>query len=162
MKTRRTLIFSLLVFVLGISLLMLGSPGQANAATALTTPEWNSIAGSIQSYISSQYVTGPDVLGLGDGDNEYGFIYTPLEYKNKVDTNSDGTVCGIGDDMANRPVLVDNLMGQGTLIPGTAVRNQWNGTSTSTGGMSDTVLSAVRAKVIAHREAGFSDEIAVV
>ena len=161
MKTRRTLIFSVLVFVLGLSLLMMGTPGKANAATALTTAEWNSIAGSIQSYISSQYVVGPDTLGLGDGDNEYGFIYTPALYKSRVDTNADGTVCGIGDDMVNRPVLVDNLISTATLIPGTSLRNQWNSASATLGGMSDPVLTAVRNKVIAHREAGFSDDLAI-
>ena len=160
MKTRRTVIFSVLVFVLGLSLLMLGSPGKANAG-ALTTPEWNSIADYLQSYISSQYVAGPDVLGLGDGDNEYGFLYTPELYKSRVDTNNDGTLCSVGDDMANRPVLVDNLITLATLIPGTSIRNQWNSASTTLGGMSAAVISAVRDKVIAHREAGFSDDIAV-
>ena len=115
--------------------------------------EWEAIAGYLNSYIQSQYVA--------TDDGEAGFLYTPLLYKSRVDTNSDGTVCGIGDDMANRPVLVDNLMNLTTLIPGTSIRNLWKDPSTAYGGMSNTVISAVRAKVIAHREAGFSDDIAV-
>jgi len=160
MKTRRTLIFSVLVFVLGLSLLIMGSPGKANAGS-LTQTEWESVADYLQGYVSSQYVSGPDFLGLGDGDNEYGFIYTPELYKSRVDTNVDGTVCGVGDDMVNRPVLVDNLISQTTLIPGTSLRNQWNNASTSYGGMSTAVLAAVKAKVDAHKLAGFSTDIAV-
>ena len=159
MQTRRTLIFSLLFVLLGLSL-MLSSPREVNAGT-LTTAEWEAVAGYIDSYIQSQHTLGPDTLGLGDGDNEYGFLYTPALYKSRVDTNSDGTVCGVGDDMANRPVLVDNLIGTGTLVPGTSLRNQWNGTSLTTGGLSVAVVTALRNKVIAHREAGFSDAISV-
>ncbi len=155
MQTRRTVIFSILVFVLGLSLLMLGSPGKANAGP-LTQAEWEAIAGYLDAYIQSQYVS--------TDDGERGFIQTPQEYKNLVDNNGgtgDGILCGVGDDMANRPVLVDNLITTTTLIPGTSLRNQWNSASTTLGGLSSTVLTALRNRVIAHREAGFSDDIAV-
>lgn len=160
MKTRRTLIFSVLVFVLGMSLLMLGSPTQANAAL-LTATEWKDVACSIDRYVKSQYVAGPDVLGLVDGDNEYGFLYTPALYNSRVNSNGGNPACGVGDDMANRPVLVDNLMSTTTLIPGTSIRNYWNSASASWGGLSPAVLTALKAKVNAHREAGFSTDIAV-
>ena len=159
MQTNRTLIFSLLFVLMGLSL-MLSSPREVNAG-ALTQAEWETVAGALDGYIQSQHVLGPDILGLGDGDNEYGFLHLPATYKSQVDTNADGIVCNVGDNMANRPVLVDNLIGTGTLVPGTSLRNSWNSASTTTGGLSATVVTALRNKVIAHREAGFSDVISV-
>lgn len=148
-KTRRTLIFSMLIFVLGLSL-MLGSPRQANA---LTQAEWETVADYLHAYVSgSQYVA--------TDDGEAGFINTPNDYHSKVDTNGDGTLCGVGDDMVNRPVLVDNLWQLPTLIPGTSVRNLWTGTGT-TGGYGTTTMAAIKAKVDAHRAAGFSTDISV-
>lgn len=160
MKTSRTLVFSLLFVLPGLSL-MLGSPGQVNAGGTLTPSEWKDVACSIDRYIQSQYVAGPDALGLGDGDNEYGFLHTPAQYKAQADSNNDGTLCGAGDNMANRPVLVDNLITTGTLIPGTSIRNMWNSGSATVGGLSPAVLTALKTKVNAHREAGFSTDIAV-
>ncbi len=153
MQTRRTVIFSMLVFVLGLTLLMLGSPRQANAI-ALTSAQWDEVAGYIDAYIDSQYVAG---------NSETGFIHTPVQYKTQIDSNNDGTFCGVGDDMAGRPVLVDNLMGISgkTLIPGTALRNAWNNASTAYGGMSSVVVTALRNKLIAHREAGFGTDISI-
>ncbi len=152
MQTRRTLIFSLLFVLLGLSL-MLGSPREANALT-LTQSQWEEVAGYIDGYIDSQYVAG---------DSEVGFIQTPAQYKSLVDNNGggDGTLCGVGDDMANRPVLVDNLIGTATLIPGTSIRSQWNSASTSVGSLSSAFVTALRNKVIAHREAGFSDDLSI-
>ncbi len=141
---------------------MLGSPGQVNAGGTLTTSEWKDVACSIDRYIQSQHVAGPDTLSLGDGDNEYGFVYPTTQYTSSVDSNSDGIFCGVGDDMANRPVLVDNLLSTlSTLIPGTSIRNTWNISSTTTGGMSPAAIAGVKAKVNAHREAGFSADISI-
>ena len=151
MQTRRTVIFSMLVFVLGLTLLMLGSPRQANAIT-LTTAQWEEVAGYIDAYIGSQYVAG---------NSETGFIHTPVVYKGQIDSNADGTFCGVGDDMAGRPVLVDNLVGNAKLIPGTSIRNQWNTASTTIGGMSTVAVTALRNKLIAHREAGFGTDISI-
>ena len=152
MQTNRTLVFSLLFVLLGLSL-MLGSPREVNAGS-LTQAEWEAVAGYIDGYIQSQY-------DGSSANNETGFLYAPALYKSRVNTNADGTVCGVGDDMANRPVLVDNLGQQSTLVPGTSIRNIWNSSSTTFGGMSNTVLTELRNRVIAHREAGFSDDIAV-
>ena len=160
MQTNRTLVFSLLFVLLGLSL-MLGSPRGANAGT-LTVPQWEEMAGYIDGYIQSQYDAAYDTA---NNNNEYGFVYPPALYKSRVDNNGgtgDGTLCGVGDDMKDRPVLVDNLLGSGvTLIPGTSIRNQWSSTSTTIGGMSTAVLAAVKAKVNAHREAGFSTDISI-
>ena len=155
MQTNRTLVFSLLFVLMGLSL-MLGSPREVTAGS-LTQAEWEAVAGYIDGYIQSQY-------DGSSANNETGFLYAPALYKSRVDTNTDGTVCGVGDDMANRPVLVDNLGSGGsssTLVPGTSIRNLWNSSSTTFGGMSNTVLTELRNRVIAHREAGFSDDIAV-
>jgi hypothetical protein len=133
---------------------MLGSPRQANA---LTQAEWETVADSLHNYItSSQY----DVTD----DGEKGFIHTPAQYKLQVDNNSgvgDGIVCNVGDDMVNRPVLVDNLWGTATLIPGTSLRNNWTNAGLTGGGFSTDTMAAIQAKVNAHREAGFSDDISV-
>ena len=149
MQTNRTLIFSLLFVLMGLSL-MLGSPREVNAT------EWTDTAGYIDAYIQSQYDAA--------ADGEAGFVHTPAQYKAQVDNDmgADGILCNVGDDMAGRPVLVDNLIASGTtLIPGTSIRNQWNNTSAIYGGMSTAVLTALKNKVIAHREAGFSDDISV-
>ena len=151
MQTRRTLIFSLLFVLLGLSL-MLGSPREVTAGS-LTQAEWEAVAGYIDGYIQSQYVA--------TDDGEAGFLQTPALYKSRVDTNGNGTICDVGDDMANRPVLVDNLITTNTLIPGTSIRDLWNSGSATIGGLSPAVLTALRDKVIAHREAGFSDDISV-
>jgi hypothetical protein len=130
---------------------MLGSVREANA---LTQAEWETVADYINAYVSgSQY-------GPAD-DGELGFMHTAAQYKVQIDSNGDGILCGVDDDMANRPVLVDNLMSNTTLIPGTSIRNQWNSASTTVGGMSSAVLTALKAKVDAHREAGFSPDISV-
>ncbi len=155
MQTNRTLVFSLLFVLLGLSL-MLGSPREADAIplTSGAGGQWEEVAGYIDAYIDSQYVAG---------DSETGFIHTPVQYKTQIDSNNDGTFCGVGDDMAGRPVLVDNLMGISgkTLIPGTALRNAWNNASTAYGGMSSVVVTALRNKLIAHREAGFGTDISI-
>ncbi len=153
MQTNRTLVFSLLFVLLGLSL-MLGSPREANAI-ALTPGaggQWEEVAGYIDAYIDSQYVAG---------NSETGFIHTPLAYKGQIDSNADGTFCGVGDDMAGRPVLVDNLAGNTKLIPGTSIRNVWNSTSATLGGMSSVAVTGVRDKLIAHREAGFGTDISI-
>jgi len=149
MQTRRTLFFSLLFVLMGLSL-MLGSPRQANA---LTQAEWETVADSLHNYITSQY-------GSAD-DGEAGFLYTPALYKSRVDSDTTTPICGVGDDMANRPVLIDNLWGTTTLIPGTSLRNNWTNAGSTGGGYSTDTMGAIQAKVNAHREAGFSDDIAV-
>ena len=152
MKTNRTLFFSLLFVLMGLSLI-LGSPRQADAGGTLTEAEWKAVACSIDRHIQRQYD--------GSANNETGFVYTPALYNSRVDTNTDGTICGVGDNMANRPVLVDNFINVATLIPGTSIRDLWNSGSATIGGLSPAVLTALKAKVNAHREAGFSTDIAV-
>lgn len=150
MKTRRTLIFSMLVFVLGLSLLMMGSPRQANA---LTQAEWETVADYLDAHLNNQW-------GATD-DGEAGFIYPPATYKSAVDSNGDGNICSVGDDIKNRPVLVDNLWGTATLIPGTSVRNNWTQAGASGSGFSADTVAAIKARVDAHIAAGFSTDIVV-
>lgn len=149
MKTRRTLVFSLLVVLMGLSLIL----SSTRQASALTQAEWETVADYLHAYVAgSQYVA--------TDDGELGFMHTPAQYKSQVDSNGDNTLCGVGDDMVNRPVLVDNLWQLATLIPGTSVRNLWTGTGT-TGGYGTATMAAIKAKVDAHREAGFSPDISV-
>ena len=169
MKRCRILVFSLLFVLLGLSL-MLGGPMEANAGGTLTETEWKGVACYIDRYIGSQHAAGPDTLVLGDGDNEYNFVHSTAQYMTQVDNDPygiggapDGTVCGVGDNIANRPVLVDNLVTTlSTMIPGTSIRNLWNGGATSAvAALSPAALTALKAKVNAHREAGFSTDISV-
>ena len=153
MKTRRTVIFSMLVFVLGLTLLMLSSPRQANAGGTLTEAEWKAVACSIDRHIQRQYD--------GSANNETGFMQHADVYNSRVDTNGNGIICGVGDNMANRPVLVDNFINVATLIPGTSIRDLWNSGSATIGGLSPAVLTAIKGKVNAHREAGFSTDLSV-
>ena len=152
MKTNRTLFFSLLFVLMGLSLI-LGSPRQADAGGTLTEAEWKAVACSIDRHIQRQYD--------GSANNETGFVYTPALYNSRVDTDGNSTICGVGDNMANRPVLVDNFINVATLIPGTSIRDLWNSGSATIGGLSPAVLTAIKGKVNAHREAGFSTDIAV-
>ena len=149
MKRCRILVFSLLFVLLGLSL-MLGSPMEVNA---LTQAEWETIADKLDAYIESQY-------NIAD-DGEFGFLHTPAQYKLQADSNGDNTLCGVGDNMAGRPILVDNLWGTNTLIPGTSVRNNWNNAGLTGGGYSTDVMAAIKAKVDAHKDAGFSTDISV-
>jgi hypothetical protein len=130
---------------------MLGSPREVNAL-ALTASQWDELAGYLDAYVDSQYVAG---------NSETGFIHTPLAYKGQIDSNADLTYCGVGDNMAGRPVLIDNLVSNTKLIPGTSIRNQWNSASATIGGMSSAAVAAVRDKLIAHREAGFGTDISI-
>jgi len=151
MKTRRTLILSMLVFVLGLSLLMLGSARQANA---LTQAEWETVADSLHAYLSGSQYTAAD-------DGEAGFINTPASFAAIIDSNADGLYCGVGDNMAGKPVLVDNLGGLATLIPGTEVRCNWTQPGVTFGCFHTDTLAAMKAKVDAHIAAGMSPDISV-
>ena len=164
MKTRRTLIFSMLVFVLGLSLLMLGSPRDANA---LTTAEREAVAGYIDSYVDtmdaacSSYSDAWNTMTCRD---EEIFFSVATQLKGMLDSNSDLTLLGVGDNMAVRPVLMDTLCATLTAIPGTTYRavsapsgctNSWYYTANTTN------ASALRSRVEAYYEAGFGTDIHV-
>ena len=116
-----------------------------NQAKAMTTTDWETVATSINGYVTSQYDSA-------DG-GEKGYLETAASVRAYLDTNSDGVLLGEGDNAVNAPVLVDVLPTQLTLIPGTSIRVAFGSAADTTNG------PAVAAKVTAHRNAGFSTEI---
>jgi hypothetical protein len=129
---------------MGLSL-MLSSPGEVNA---LTQAEWEAVAGYFDGYIQSQY-------GPAD-DGEAGYLITAPALKSLLDSDGNGNYLDVGDNMANRPVLVDNLWGNAYLIPGTSLRTRWD-----INGFDTTTVDAIKAKVDAHRDAGFDPNIVI-
>ena len=167
MKTSRTLVFSLLFVLMGLSL-MLGSPRQANA---LSSGDWSTVAGNIDAYIGAMDTQCPnsvvsDILTCRD---EEIFFSTANKVRTLLDSNGDGTLLGVGDDMSVRPVMVDNLCYLGTLIPGTTYR--FGGASGTCTTATPTLnndwfyaantanATAVRTKVEQYYEAGFGTDI---
>ncbi|MHB0866952.1 MAG: fibronectin type III domain-containing protein [Thermoleophilia bacterium] len=134
-------------------------------ANALNPTQWDTVRGYIASYYG-----GPQSGGGLDG--EAGFRMGKVALWNRLDSNGDiqpnagaavgsaGTTVtgalGEGDDMANRPVLIDNLMTQTAFIPGTEFRCNWNANQSC---FSDTSITAIRELVDAHAAAGFSTDI---
>ncbi|MHB8859236.1 MAG: fibronectin type III domain-containing protein [Thermoleophilia bacterium] len=153
----------ILALVLTTLLVVVFSSQQAKA---LSTSQWETVRGYINSYYGG---TQSANAGL---DGEAGFRMGKVALWNRLDSNGDiqpnagaavgsaGTavtgVLGEGDDMANRPVLIDNLMGQTAYIPGTEFRCNWN---TDQSCFSDSSITAIRQIVDAHKAAGFSTDI---
>lgn len=156
MKTRRTLAINLLVFVLGL-FLILGNAGQAHAAS-LTTTEWETVADAIHAYVQD--------MCSSSATCEDDLLMTATTLAPRLG-GSDGP--SVGDDMANKPVLVDMLCELTTAIPGTSYRTVHAAYTTSciAGNNSwhyvvyPTNATAIKNKVLAHEEAGFSTDIVV-
>ena len=167
MKTRRTLVFSLLVVLMGLSLI-LSNTRQANA---LTVPQREEVANNVDAYIGAMDTQCPNsaVSDIATCRDEEIFFSTANKVRTLLDSNGDGTLLGVGDDMATRPVMVDNLCYLGTLIPGTTYRfGGVAGTCTVAvpGSGNDWFYAAnianagnVRTKVEAYYEAGFGTDI---
>ncbi|MCL5882855.1 MAG: hypothetical protein M1539_02595, partial [Actinobacteria bacterium] len=135
-------------------------------AQALSPSQWETVRGYINSYYGgAQYNSSLD--------GEAGFRMGKVALWNRLDSNGDiqpnagaagvgstGTtvtgVLGEGDDMANRPVLIDNLSGQTAYIPGTEFRCNWNADQSC---FADSSITAIREIVDAHKAAGFSTDI---
>ncbi|MHB0867274.1 MAG: fibronectin type III domain-containing protein [Thermoleophilia bacterium] len=152
--------FTLVPVVLLLMAIIVGTQAQALDAT-----QWEKVRGYIASYYG-----GPQSGGGLDG--EAGFRMGKVALWNRLDSNGDiqpnaGTlvgsagaavtgVAGEGDDMANRPVLIDNLMTQTAFIPGTEFRCNWNVDQSC---FSDSSITMIRELVDAHAAAGFSTDI---
>ncbi len=148
---RMAIVFLAMLLLLGLYLAV-GS--RTNQASALSSSEWAAVAGAIDSYINAQYSPADD--------GEAGFLLdggpwtgTGTTLKDRIDSNNDGVILGEGDDAANAPVLVDVYSPFSTFIPGTNYRlsGSWRT------GANNINAPAVKAKVQAHRDAGFSDTI---
>ena len=74
--------------------------------------------------------------------------------KSAIDSNADNIYLGEGDDAANAPVLIDNLMGQTNMIPATSFRCTWN-----TNCFDAANVTTVKNLVNAHEVAGFSTNV---
>ncbi|MEK7817256.1 MAG: hypothetical protein AAB281_03280, partial [Actinomycetota bacterium] len=123
------------------------------SADALSASDWTVVKTAVNSYL-----TGTQ-SGIG-ADGEEGYLMTQAQLKGRIDSNGDGqsapttNYLGEGDDAANAPVLVDNLYTTANVIPGTSVRCNWSGAAGTTSScMNDNRVSAVKARVDAHKAA---------
>ncbi|MHB8791944.1 MAG: beta strand repeat-containing protein [Thermoleophilia bacterium] len=155
-------IFPLLLIIAALVPIYLSVSSQANA---LNVSQWETVRGYI-----AEYFGGPQYnAGL---EGEAGFRMNKTDLWNRIDSNGDispnaGTGIGSagtavtgalseGDDMAARPVIVDNLMTNTGVIPGTDFRCNYN---TNESCFSDTSITSIRQIVDNHQAAGFSTDI---
>ncbi len=137
----------------------------SSQANALDASQWNKVRGYI-----AEYFGGPQYAAGLEG--EAGFRMTKADLWGRLDSNSNispapgtavgsaGTtvtgVLGEGDNMANRPILIDNLRTQTGIIPGTEFRCNYN---TNNDCFSSSSITAIREIVDNHKAAGFSTDI---
>lgn len=142
---------------------------QTQQANAMGPSQWETVRGYIDSYYGGSQSGG----GL---NGEAGFRMTKADLVSALDSNNDispkyaslptsGTVpgpttvtgvLGEGDDAANRPVLIDNLMARIDVIPGTEFRCNWNVDGSC---FANSSISTIRSIVDNHKAAGFSTDI---
>jgi hypothetical protein len=155
------------IVLLGVMLAMVvfSAISSSQQAKALSTTQWEKVRGYINSYYG-----GPQYNASLNGED--GFRMGKVALWNRLDSNGDISpnagaavgsagvavtgVAGEGDDMANRPVLIDNLMTQLAFIPGTEFRCNYNVDQSC---YSDSSLTSIRQIVDAHAAAGFSTDI---
>jgi len=170
MQLSSKLLFRTAIVLVGVMLAMVVFVAiNSQQAKAIDSTDWEIVRGYINSYYSgSQSGGGPN--------GEAGFRMGKLDLWNRLDSNGDiqpnagiggvgtgypsgVTVTGVadeGDDMVNRPVLIDNLMGQSNYIPGTEFRCNWGEDGSC---FSSTSIAAIRQIVDNHQDAGFSTDI---
>ncbi|MHB9111699.1 MAG: fibronectin type III domain-containing protein [Thermoleophilia bacterium] len=167
MQASSKLLFRTAIVLLGVMLAMVVfvAVSSNQQAQALSGSQWNTVRGYINSYFGgSQYNAATD--------GEAGFRMGKVELWNRLDSNgniapnagaavgSAGAavtgVAGEGDNMASRPVLIDNLRTQTAVIPGTEFRCNWNVDNDC---FSSASITAVREIVDNHKAAGFSTDI---
>ena len=161
------LLFRTAIVMLGM-VLMLGlylSMSSVKKANAMNSTQWDTVRGYI-----AEYFGGPQYnAGL---NGEAGFRINKTDLRSRLDSSGDispvatgaagstgTTVTGAvseGDDMANRPVLIDNLRTQTGIIPGTEFRCNWN---TNEDCFSNSSITSIRQIVDNHQAAGFSTDI---
>ncbi|MCL4310187.1 MAG: hypothetical protein M0Z32_05445 [Actinomycetota bacterium] len=149
MQTRSKFLLRSTVIVLGL-MLALGlylSLSYSSRANGIGVSDWTKLQQYVDAYIQRQYTPN----GEGEGSvtqNKEGFYVNQAGLHGMLDSNGDGTILGEGDDLAKAPVLIDNLSGFTTLIPGTSFRCNWN---TSCFGAS--AVADIRGEVDAHEAA---------
>ncbi len=149
-----------LAVVLVLALVLMG----VRQANALSSGDWNTVADTVDAYITAMDAQCPNsnVSDIGTCRDEEIFFSTAVKVRALLNSNGDSTLLGVGDNMANKPVLVDNLCNLTTLIPGTAYRFVDNLGACSNGwyyAANTTNTTAVRARVEKYYEAGFSTDV---
>lgn len=162
----RYLIFILLpVTLLVMTILVPAFLAGGDDASALSGAQWEVVRSAVQTFIASQTQYS--------ADGEAGFTIDRDTLKGRLDTNSDwdltagdapSSVLGEGDNALNAPVLVDNLITTGNVIPGTSVRCNWSGgygSATAPNCFDAGKVTNIADRVNAHEAAGFSTDIVV-
>ncbi|MBI5869652.1 MAG: hypothetical protein HZB44_01655 [Actinobacteria bacterium] len=159
-------IFPVLLLIAALMPVYLSVATQANA---LNVSQWETVRRYVNEYFGGpQYnageagelgfrITKVDLVGRLDSDNDISPKYASPATSGTVPGPT--TVTGVadeGDDMANRPVLIDNLMTRTDVIPGTEFRCNWNVDNSC---FADSSISAIRTIVDNHKAAGFSTDI---
>jgi hypothetical protein len=147
-KARKFLLFGLtplaVVLVVLVPVIALGLT--SGPVPDSTNGQQATIQQYINSYINKQFSS--------TDEGEAGFYVDQAALKTRLDSNGDGTILGEGDDMANAPVMVDNLDMIPTIIPGTEFRCVWNVDCFSASSVND-----VKQLVDSHKAAGFSTDV---
>ena len=116
-RLRKALLFGLAPLVIIAVIVPAIALAHSSSAPAAGT-DWDKVQTYINNYITKQYNAADE--------GEAGFYVDQAALKTSLDSNNDGTILGEGDDLANAPVLVDNLNQLTTMIPGTSFRCNWN------------------------------------
>jgi hypothetical protein len=149
---RTVIVIAGTLLIIGV-LLSMSITGQQ--ASAVDDPEYTAMKGYINEFFVDQYIDDTGSGGIG----ESGFREDQAGLKARLDTDGDGNILDEGDDAADAPVLVDNLMQLGDIIPGTSFRCRWNNATGDC--LSDSSITMMQELVDDHDAAGFSTDIIV-
>ncbi len=157
MQISSRMLFKTAIVLLGLllaAMVIVVAINANNQASAVSQTDWQTIAGHLDSAVSSQYTAG--------GDGESGFLITAQQLKPRIDSLGNNTFVGENSDMTNEPILVDDFA-SGTWIPATAERipAQASGHNAWYSGADSVNAPLVANAVAAHRAAGLSTDIVV-
>lgn len=153
---RAAIVITAALLLFGVLLSLSFTQQQASAIDS----EWTAMHGYIQEYFDDQFVDDTGSGGIG----ESGFRESQASLKARLDNEGgvgDGDYLGEGDDAADAPVLIDNLMQFTDVIPATSFRCRWSGGGDGGNCLADASVTAVQELVDAHDAAGFSTDIIV-
>src|SRR5450759_2109430 len=130
---------------------------QTQQASAMGPSQWETVRGYIDSFYGGSQsggtlngeagfrMTKATLVSALDSNNNISPKYAALPTSGTVPGPTTVTgVLGAGDDAANRPVLIDNLMTRTDIIPGTEFRCNW---STDGSCFADSSISSIRSIV---------------
>ncbi|MFA5801133.1 MAG: hypothetical protein WC911_01515 [Thermoleophilia bacterium] len=164
MQVSSKLLFRTAIIMLGM-LLMLGlymsMSSSVKTAKGMDSTQWEKVRGYVDKYLNDQYNAADD--------GEAGYLEGKITIQDRLDNGGvlglsavhNATYLGEGDDAANAPVLVDNLMQLTNIIPGTSFRCRWNAGTDGGNCLSTSSAATVKGLVDAHAAAGFSTDIIV-